>query len=206
MKLWLVRHPQPDVPTGLCYGISDVPVVPAHLDELLEHLPRTLPRDAALWSSPLSRCLLLAQGLQARGFGPLQTDERLREMNFGRWEGTVWSALPRHEVDAWRANIEHHVPPGGESLGTLARRGMAFVEHLPPDREAILVTHAGVILTLLKSLRGLPLSGFAGQRVDYGQVLVLQREAGVWRLLDENDSSGSTLNPPVIGPTPTRGS
>jgi alpha-ribazole phosphatase len=196
MKLWLVRHPQPDVPTGLCYGISDVPVVESHLDELVERLPQHLPRDAALWSSPLSRCLRLAQGLEAQGFGPLRTDERLREMNFGRWEGTVWSQLPRHEVDAWRADIEHHIPPGGESLGTLARRGLEFVSHLPPEREAILVTHAGVILTLLKGLRGLPMSGFSGHRVDYGQVLVLQRDAQGWTLLDDTQ--------PVSGEPPTR--
>ena len=185
MKLWLVRHPQPDVPTGLCYGISDVPVVESHLDELIDRLPTRLPRHAALWSSPLSRCLRLAQGLQGQGFGPLQTDARLREMNFGRWEGTVWSQLPRHEVDAWRADIAHHVPPGGESLSTLAQRGLEFVAHLPREREAILVTHAGVILTLLKSLRGLPLSGFGGQKVDYGQVLVLEHQAEGWQLLDE---------------------
>ena len=77
MKLWLVRHPQPDVPTGLCYGISDVPVVESHLDELVERLPQHLPRDAALWSSP---CLTAAQHqrrskqCQSTDSGPIRDD------------------------------------------------------------------------------------------------------------------------------------
>jgi hypothetical protein len=31
----------------------------------------------------------------------------------------------------------------------------------------------------------LPLSGFGGQKVDYGQVLVLEHQAEGWQLLDE---------------------
>jgi flagellar biosynthesis protein FlhA len=47
-------------------GWSDVPVVESHLDELVERLPQHLPRDAALWSSPLSRCLRLAPSPPSR--------------------------------------------------------------------------------------------------------------------------------------------
>ena len=31
MTLYLVRHPQPDVAPGLCYGASDVPVTETEL-------------------------------------------------------------------------------------------------------------------------------------------------------------------------------
>ena len=75
--------------------------------------------------------------------------------------------------------------PGGESLAEVATRSLAFVADLPSQHEAIVVTHAGVMQTLLKSLRGLPLSGFAGQKIDYGQVFVLQREEKGWTLLED---------------------
>lgn len=185
MKLWLVRHPRPDVTLGLCYGAADVPIVDAHLDELLGQLPDRLPRDADLYSSPLSRCLRLARGLEHHGFGPVTTDPRLREMNFGHWEGQVWSALPRAEIDAWRDDIANYVPPGGESVAALADRGRAFVAALPAHRPAILVTHAGVIQTLTRTLRGLPLANFGGERIEYGQVIALRRDAaGTWAHAD----------------------
>jgi alpha-ribazole phosphatase len=186
MRLWLVRHPRPDVTLGLCYGATDVPIVDAHLDELLEQLPGRLPRDADLFSSPLSRCLRLARGLERHGFRPATTDPRLREMNFGDWEGHTWSALPRAQIDAWRDDIERYVPPGGESVAALAERGRSFVAALPAHRPAILVTHTGVIQTLMRTLRGLPLANFGGERIEYGQVIALRRDAaGGWALVDD---------------------
>jgi len=181
MRLWLVRHPRPDVPAGLCYGASDVPIVGAHLDELLEALPARLPRGAVLYSSPLSRCLRLARGLERHGWGPAIADARLREMDFGHWEGRVWSDVPRDQIDAWRDDLERYVPPGGEPLAALASRCRAFVADLPAGHEAIVVTHAGVIQTLLRTMQGLPLSEFGGRRVDYGQIVAVQRDAdGGW--------------------------
>jgi alpha-ribazole phosphatase len=131
-RLWLVRHPRPAVPVGLCYGAADVPIDDAHLVELLEGLPARLPRDAAVYSSPLSRCLRLARALHAAGFASPTVDARLREMDFGRWEGRHWSELPREEIDAWRDDIERYVPPGGESVASLAGRGLDFVDRRHP--------------------------------------------------------------------------
>jgi len=180
VRLWLVRHPRPAVPPGLCYGALDVPIDDAHLAQLLDELPALLPRGAPLYSSPLGRCLRLAQGLAQRGFGPPATDPRLREMDFGQWEGRSWSELPREQIDAWRDDLAHYVPPAGESVAMLAGRGLDFVGTLPAGSEAILVTHAGVIQTLLRSLRGLSLGDFGGVKIEYGQVVRLERTAAGW--------------------------
>jgi len=184
LRLWLVRHPRPDVPTGLCYGAADVPIVDAHLVELVAALPARLPRDADLYSSPLSRCLRLAQGLQAAGFAAPRVDPRLREMDFGAWEGQRWSDLPRVQIDAWRDDLAHYVPPRGESVSALAERGHSFVRELPVGRDAVVVTHAGIIQTLLRVLHGRPLSDLGGDRIDYGQVVALRRDAGGWTRVD----------------------
>jgi len=184
MKLWLLRHPRPAVPTGLCYGASDVPIEDDHLADLLESLPPRLPREATLYSSPLSRCLRLARGLEPLGWGPVSIDERLREMDFGAWEGRQWSALPREQIDAWRDDLPNYTPPGGEPLRDLATRGQAFCAALPPHRDALVVTHAGVIQTLLRTLRGRPLSGFGATRIEYGQLVVLERRDPGWEVVD----------------------
>jgi alpha-ribazole phosphatase len=183
-RLWLVRHPRPAVPAGLCYGASDVPIDDAHLVELLDALPARLPRDAALYSSPLSRCLRLARALHGTGFRAPAVDARLREMDFGRWEGRTWSELPRDEIDAWRDDIERYVPPGGESVAALAARGLDFVATLPHPQDAIVVTHAGVIQTLLRGLRGLPMTNFGGTPIAYGQVVALRHDTGGWTLAE----------------------
>ena len=36
MTLYLVRHPQPDVAPGLCYGASDVPITEAELAHVFD--------------------------------------------------------------------------------------------------------------------------------------------------------------------------
>lgn len=181
-RLWLVRHPKPDVPPGHCYGASDVPIVDAHLEELLGLLPLRLPRHAPVYSSPLTRCLRLARGLEAAGFAAPVVDARLREMDFGHWEGGTWSEVPRDQIDAWRDDIVRYVPPGGESLAAVADRGTAFVETLPAHGDVIVVTHAGIIQVLTRRLRGLALSGFGATKFDYGEVVVLTRGADGWAL------------------------
>ena len=185
LRLWLVRHPRPAVPKGLCYGATDVPIDDTHLDELIAALPARLPRHAPVWTSPLSRCLRLARGLAGSGFAEPIVDARLREMDFGHWEGRPWSQVPREQIDAWRDDLVRYVPPGGEPLAALAERSAAFVASaLPPEGDAIAVTHAGVIQTLSRSLRERPLSNFGGTPVDYGEIVVLTRGARGWELGD----------------------
>ncbi len=99
----------------------------------------------------MSRCLVLAQCLH-----PSPTvDPRLAELNFGAWEGKPWDAVPRDELDAWAADVAGYAPPGGESPRDLQQRALAFVASLNVP-EAVLVTHGGVIRTLLAHWRGLP--------------------------------------------------
>jgi alpha-ribazole phosphatase len=184
MKLWLLRHPKPDVPEGLCYGAMDVPIVHSHRDELLDALPAQLPQDIRIHCSPLTRCQLLAQGLSDRGFGPVQTTPALREMSFGHWEGQLWKDLPAHEVNAWRANLAGYAPPGGESLSEVAQRTLAYVRSLPAEAHALLVTHAGVIQTLVRGLRNQPLQRM-GFRVDYGQLVRFERQDQQWVMLEQ---------------------
>ena len=64
MTLYLVRHPQPDVAPGLCYGASDVPVADAELARVYATLAaQGLPGGLPVVSSPLLRCALLAERL-----------------------------------------------------------------------------------------------------------------------------------------------
>lgn len=148
MILHLIRHPQPVVDPGICYGRLDLAAENAK--EVAETLRFRLPAGLPVWSSPLRRCRMLAEELHSH---PL-FDKRLVEMNFGDWEGRPWDAISRTELDAWAADVAGYAPPGGESPSKLQQRALEFVAGLTVP-EAVIVTHAGVIRVLLAQWRGL---------------------------------------------------
>ena len=149
MILHLIRHPKPLVEPGICYGRLDI--LGKNAAAVAAGLRAVLPADLPVWSSPLRRCRELAEHLQAE---PM-LDARLVEMDFGSWEGRPWEAIPRHELDAWAADVAGYAPPGGESPRQLQLRALDFVAGLDVS-EAVIVTHAGVIRTLLAHWQGLP--------------------------------------------------
>lgn len=149
MILHLIRHPKPLVDPGICYGRLDIPA--ENPESVAEQLQRELPPGLPVWSSPLRRCRALAELLHP---APC-IDPRLVEMDFGRWEGVHWDAVPRAEIDAWAADVAGYAPPGGESPLMLQDRALDFVAGMDVP-EAVIVTHAGVIRTLLAHWRGLP--------------------------------------------------
>jgi len=149
MILHLIRHPKPLVAPGICYGRLDISA--KNIEAVAAGLRADLPRGLPLWSSPLRRCRALAELLSP---SPI-FDERLVEMDFGAWEGQAWDAISRQELDAWAADVAGYAPPGGESPLALQRRALDFVATLDVA-EAVIVTHAGVIRTLLAHWQGLP--------------------------------------------------
>jgi alpha-ribazole phosphatase len=158
MQLFLIRHPQPLVAPGICYGCSDLAVDPAEQARVAAALLPELAADAALISSPLQRCAGLARELAATlGASDPHYDGRLAELDFGAWEMRAWSTIPRTEVDAWASDLSGYRPGGGESVLQMAQRVHAFHTELllcgTPN--VIVVCHAGTIRLLQACQRGL---------------------------------------------------
>lgn len=152
MRLYLVRHPQPDIEAGICYGRSDIACAPADVAAALAAVLPQLPADlarVAVYSSPSIRCTALAQALP----GAFVTiDARLMELDFGDWEMRTWDAIPRAEIDAWAADPVGYRPGGGESVRQMAARVLAFyrelaIAHGRPGA-AVVVCHAGTMRLL----------------------------------------------------------
>ena len=146
MQLILVRHTRPIGVDGVCYGITDVELAPT-FEEEATRIAAALPTAERLVTSPLGRCRRLAERIGvARALAPV-VDERLREMDFGAWEGVPWESISRAEVDAWADDFFHAHPHGGESVHMLLERaGSAIDDYRRSGRSHIVITHAGIIM------------------------------------------------------------
>ncbi|HJV00701.1 MAG TPA: alpha-ribazole phosphatase family protein [Burkholderiaceae bacterium] len=179
MRITLIRHPQPQVAAGVCYGSTDLPVTQEQIDRTLATLADSLPARAPVYSSPLRRCADLAKQLATV---PPTYDARLAEMHFGAWEMRRWDDIPRAEIDAWAAAPASHHPGGGESVLQMATRVSAFYTALRADSpsDAIIVCHAGTIRLLMACHAGLAPADMAlraantPHSIAYGQRIVLQ--------------------------------
>jgi alpha-ribazole phosphatase len=149
MKLWLLRHAQVLAEPGLCYGISDLPADPTATAEAARRFAPCPAAGSALWCSPSQRTVELAQALrQHRPDLPEPVvDERLREMDFGRWEMQPWDRIDRSAIDAWVADFGAHRFGGRESAQEVIDRTVQALQHAQSLAlsEIVWVTHAGVM-------------------------------------------------------------
>lgn len=147
MQRTVVRHAKPLVDAGVCYGALDVAADVQATELAARALAAHLPMNFVALVSPLQRCRQLAQALQAlRADGAFNTDARLAEMNFGKWEGVPWAAIPKDALDAWTADFANHRFGGIESVGEVMHRVAAAWDMQASEQGEVNVwiTHAGV--------------------------------------------------------------
>lgn len=183
MDLYLIRHTQPEIEAGLCYGRLDVPLPPDAAAACAAVAAR-LPAVDELWTSPLGRCRALADVIGARMNLIVRPDERLRELAFGAWEGRPWDVLDRAETDRWAADYWHRAPPGGESYRELHERVLAALTDIASCAAqcVAVVTHAGPIRALLAHCRALEPSHYPEMVLDFGGISLLRSRDTGWRL------------------------
>ncbi|MEM6682427.1 MAG: alpha-ribazole phosphatase family protein [Pseudomonadota bacterium] len=149
MALTLLRHTTPNIAPDVCYGITDIDVTETFYVEAGNAAALLTPPQRII-SSPLKRCQKLAHHIAAQFSLAVETDMRLAEMDFGRWEGMKWSAIARSELDAWAADFLDARPHGGESVMMLyARASAALADYR--ENDTLLVTHSGIIKCALAS-------------------------------------------------------
>ena len=139
----------PDVPLSDT-GRAQAEALGRHLADLPED-----ERPTAVLSSPFARALTTAQlataGLDVR----VRTDERLRERDFGAFDGMTGAGIREQYPDeAKRRDLLgkfYYRPPGGESWADVALRirSLLATEALRHDCERLLiVAHQAVIMVL----------------------------------------------------------
>jgi alpha-ribazole phosphatase len=175
MQVYLIRHTTPDIPMGTVYGRTDLDVTRT-FDEEVERIRSILPVEPGMpvYSSPLKRCMKLATRLN--GDVEIQQDERLIEVNFGEWELKRWNDLGPASREQWLQDIENNTPPGGESFRQVRERIVDFwteLTHIQSDK-ALVISHGGVIRSLLTYLLEMPLRNAFRIYLGFGAVTAIQ--------------------------------
>jgi alpha-ribazole phosphatase len=159
MRIALVRHLAPLIAPGICYGRLDVAVDPS-ADEPMRRVVADQRFSGArrVWTSPAIRCRGLADAIAGALSVPLCVDDRLRELDFGAWEGRPWETIGKTDLDRWAASLLTVAPPGGESGAELIARTRDFHALLWRRQEdCVVVSHGGPLKVLIALLLGKPI-------------------------------------------------
>lgn len=146
MEIYMIRHTAVDVPFGVCYGQTDVPLKESFEEEatIVKGNLKNIPFDA-YFSSPLSRCTKLANYC---GYSHATYDDRLKELNFGDWEMQEFNRINDPRLAEWFADYLHVPTTNGESFEQLHARVANFLDELKTqDYERVAVfAHGGVLI------------------------------------------------------------
>jgi probable phosphoglycerate mutase len=175
LKVAFLRHgPTQWNEAGRIQGHTDIPLSDAGLARMMAlRMPFTCPR---IYCSPLLRARQTAEALALRA--PI-LDARLREQNWGDWEGlTRDEILARHGADAFlnvgSAKGEDFRPLGGESTGELHARVSAFLKDAAAgDGDAVVVAHLGVMRAAYTLATGWAMDTPMPPDLDISKILLL---------------------------------
>ena len=158
----LIRHGAIDETlSGKYIGTTDVPLSDKGKMDLkkLDYEYR-YPGTQVVFTSPLKRCTETCRILYPEQ-NPLSI-ANLSECNFGEWEGKTAEELKSDpDFEKWLAGENSVKPPRGESNADFTRRICRMFESIVEGlmktgtTESVIVTHGGVIMTLL-AVYGLP--------------------------------------------------
>lgn len=192
LTLYVVRHGETDWNAIQRYqGQTDIPLndkgrsQAARNGRALAELLGGRLTELGYCASPLSRAsetmeiLRRTAGLDPAGYA---TDDRLKEINFGHWEGELWTKLPETDPEGFaarRVDPWGWVPRGGESYQMLASRVGGFLATL--ERDTVVVTHGGVMRVIRGHLIDIAPAEIPRLEVPQDKILEVRHGAAVWR-------------------------
>ncbi|MGD0122564.1 MAG: histidine phosphatase family protein [Candidatus Limnocylindrales bacterium] len=132
LTLILTRHGLTSAGNVLLGGQLDVPLAPegrAQAESLRGRLAGV--RIDRIIASPMARAVETAQVVAAGR--PIEVDERLRELDYGRWEGLTHAEADARDPELrvrWESDPATTHSPGGECGDDVAARALSFLVDL----------------------------------------------------------------------------
>lgn len=163
-ELYLIRHGETELNTkGVYYGWTDCGLSENGImqAEDLADILQNVSFDAVI-SSSLIRAVVTAAVVS--GFTPdeIIKDDRLRELNFGDWEGMHHNEVREKHKEAWEnwsKDWKNAAPPKGESFSEIYSRVKSCIEEILKEykgKRVLVVSHQGAMRIIPMVLLGLP--------------------------------------------------
>lgn len=191
VTLYFVRHGETDWNRAQRYqGQQDIPLNATgreqalHNGEKLKAALGVTAGDLDFVASPLLRTretmeiVREAMGLPRDGY---RQDGRLVEINYGHWEGLLWSELPTIDpagFAARQADFWGWCPRDGESYAMLSDRIAGWLAEV--ERTGIVVAHGGVMRVLRGLVESLAPEAIQALPVPQDKVLILEQDDARW--------------------------
>jgi len=193
--LFLIRHGLTAVTGTRLYGqASGIDLDDrgrAQADALAERF-RTV-RLAAIYSSPLERCVQTVEPLATSKRLEVRSDAALIEMDAGRWTGRTLASLRRSRdwATVQRAPSQFRFP-GGESFTQAHERIVGAAQRIAARHRGnvVLATHGDLVRILVTHFGGAHLDQFQRILIDTASVSVVHLDGGIPRVLLVNDTGG----------------
>ncbi len=206
-RIYLVRHGQTQSnKEGRYTGHTDVPLTAdglAQARRLAERLKGLEPFEA-FYVSDLSRSVhtaeILAETLKPESFN---VTPKLRESNFGLWEGLTVEEIKARYPDLfarWREDPVSVRAPQGEPLRNLQTRAVEVVDQAiqkHPGKNILVVAHGGTNRAILSHYLGMSLKNFWKLRQENTSLNIVEFYQGRSFISLLNDTSHLSARDPA---------
>jgi len=140
-------------------------------------------------SSPLQRARDSATAIAAGHGLEVEVDERLIELDYGRWDGLRLAEVSPDDWAVWRDDPEF-APPGGERLSAVTARVESFCTDVLTDDLVVAVSHVSPIKAAVCSALRIDERATWRMQLDVASVTRIGRRAdGGAYLIAFNDAS-----------------
>jgi probable phosphomutase (TIGR03848 family) len=185
----LIRHAEADYEPGRLYGWTPgVGLSPKGREQAKALAERLEPvRLAAMYSSPLDRCLETAEAIAAGRRVEVRRIEDLGEVRYGKWQGRTFRSLARTKlwrtVQLWPSRATF---PEGETIRALQHRAVNAIEDIATSHRrgvVAVISHADVIKVIAAHYLGMPLDAFQRIVIEVASVTAIALGEGFPRVL-----------------------
>jgi len=185
-RLYLIRHGETELNArGVYYGWTDCSLSSRGISQAKDIADslRNVSFDAVV-SSPLKRTKETAVIVSGFNEQDLFLDERLKELNFGAWEGKHYQAIQDSDRENWNLWVNDWIkasPPLGESFASLYRRVKQSIRDIlarHDGKTVLLVSHQGCLRIIMCVLLNMKYEGYWRFTFEHGAYSLLDVEKG----------------------------
>ena len=179
-KLILIRHGQTDMNKDqMYYGRLDVPINETGKEQAENTRKNLVELEIdydKIYSSPMKRAYETAEIVNYKNL-EIEKDDELREMDFGIFEGLSYKEIIKkypEEMEKLKKDWKTYSYVTGENPFMLQKRALKFLEKIDKNKNNMVVTHWGIICTLLSFLFSSELEGYWKYQVKNGGIVIIE--------------------------------